>query len=921
MRKKDMMKRLLSYALCVMLVLLSAVNVVVADSPMLSDIKGNQYESILNKWLEKGFVKGYPDKTFRPNQFVQRAELMALVNRFFLFTEQGKPSFEDVKEGDWFYKDVAIASKTGYLLGSAGRAYPFEKITRQMLAVIAARLGKLDTTMNNEALKNLSDADKLPEWSKGAICASMTQKLFEGFVTDKFNPEEPVTRLEVVVVLDRLHTLINLVQQPIETLPSTPGLSIYIEGLTKVSNTAFTRTQSYGSAYTLAPRAELTLANGTKLLRNITWTPGAVNTNISGARTIIGAVEGYGNVTLTLTVPAPVSSSDDSPSPPPPPPPPPANVPASGVTFSHAELSIISGQTHTIEAVVAPANASNKGLTWTTSDISIARVSPEGVITGVLAGTATITAETHNGHKATCTVKVKPAAPVIVELDKQTNSQKEMWADNIISSVEERELLANGEPLLLDINLSGSLMPGGEVEGRQVGYWLELEVYYKQTNAQPTLLQQESEFVLVHAEQYALTNENVISQCMTAEIQTRSEQEPRMNAMAENEEPVRREFMIVTRLHDHNSDLLSELSNPVEFEFRESEVTSGTLSFADNRNGTGTFIITVLDQFGSKIKTLSKSDFEVELPVREQRYNIADNPLMALTLLEDGTYQVVFSPGFAVDEVVNIYVEGQKLVENYSIVITKDTEPQTPGGDGLEVHHEMVHIDRVGGEITREFAVYYMIKSPDIYLSKVRLTATAPDGFSYQLGPDHWQDLNDGIGGLTRTMGINQLFLQRHYTQYFRFRTRDYGQHTLTLEFLSPDDTILHTEVVQLDMTENIGEPMEASIYVDYNDSDLVGKMIAKTTAKNDVGKQVIEHYILPDGMTLSYNDDDESEYTPAEGGYGPQYTLTQNDRFTYYKLTCSDYGIYKIIIEYIDADTGELLTSRWVILDIPIPR
>lgn len=101
------------------------------------------------------------------------------------------------------------------------------------------------------------------------------------------------------------------------------------------------------------------------------------------------------------------------------------NVLVTGVTLEEAaEIKI--GETVTLTAAVAPANATNKDVTWTSSDTTIATVDATGKVTGESAGTATITATTVDGGKtATCVVTVTDPEPVIVPvtgvtLDKTT---------------------------------------------------------------------------------------------------------------------------------------------------------------------------------------------------------------------------------------------------------------------------------------------------------------------------------------------------------------------------------------------------------------------------------------------------------------------------------------------------------------------
>lgn len=96
--------------------------------------------------------------------------------------------------------------------------------------------------------------------------------------------------------------------------------------------------------------------------------------------------------------------------------PPAAPVPATGITLAPTTLTVKVGATGILLATVAPAEADDKTVTWTSSNNAIATVTPQasatGIVTGVAEGTATITASTVNGFTATCTVTVTTATPV-----------------------------------------------------------------------------------------------------------------------------------------------------------------------------------------------------------------------------------------------------------------------------------------------------------------------------------------------------------------------------------------------------------------------------------------------------------------------------------------------------------------------------
>lgn len=79
------------------------------------------------------------------------------------------------------------------------------------------------------------------------------------------------------------------------------------------------------------------------------------------------------------------------------------------------KATMYTGKKLTLKAKVNPANASNKALTWKSSNAKVAKVSSKGIVTGVKAGTVKITATAKDGSRksATCTVTVRQSVSKI----------------------------------------------------------------------------------------------------------------------------------------------------------------------------------------------------------------------------------------------------------------------------------------------------------------------------------------------------------------------------------------------------------------------------------------------------------------------------------------------------------------------------
>ncbi len=123
-----------------------------------------------------------------------------------------------------------------------------------------------------------------------------------------------------------------------------------------------------------------------------------------------------------------------------------------GVKISSTSKSLYIGDTATLKATVSPSDATNKAVTWSTSNSAVATVK-NGVVTAVGAGEAKITVKTVDGsYKAVCTVKVSSEpvkfivnsiaygdGAIYLEIDPSN------WNGSFVSASQEIPVKVNGE--------------------------------------------------------------------------------------------------------------------------------------------------------------------------------------------------------------------------------------------------------------------------------------------------------------------------------------------------------------------------------------------------------------------------------------------------------------------------------------------
>lgn len=168
---------------------------------MPNDIGGHWAQSTITQWTSKGYISGYPDGTFKPDNSITRAEFVVLVNKAMGYTKKGNAYFKDLSSSHWAYNEIMKGVSAGYISGDASGTFrPDDPVSRQEVAVMISKI--LDLGKNPAAAAKFVDYRFIPAWSVGYVGSVTEAGIMSGYPDGDFKADRVLTRAEAVVSLD-----------------------------------------------------------------------------------------------------------------------------------------------------------------------------------------------------------------------------------------------------------------------------------------------------------------------------------------------------------------------------------------------------------------------------------------------------------------------------------------------------------------------------------------------------------------------------------------------------------------------------------------------------------------------------------------------------------------------------------------------
>ncbi len=188
-----------------------------------SDIATIQGREYIEKFAEKGYIKGYEDNTFRPNNTITRAEISQILSSFNINLKFEEISFSD--SNGWFSNAIKKATENGFLSGyKDGTFKPNNKITRFEMIKITSMLVR--NSDYDKVQLPYTDTEKIPSWVLNDVNNLYASKVIDIYDNNLINGNTYITRAEAVTMLSKALEVnnwdMNNVTQNVKTNKTNP---------------------------------------------------------------------------------------------------------------------------------------------------------------------------------------------------------------------------------------------------------------------------------------------------------------------------------------------------------------------------------------------------------------------------------------------------------------------------------------------------------------------------------------------------------------------------------------------------------------------------------------------------------------------------------------------------------------------------
>ena len=195
-------------------------------------VYANNNEESKIKDYEKYWLSAFVyEKENSDEQGVLRSELAVLLSRLFGLTDtSGKVRFTDVKEDEWYAKDIDKITASGVMNYAGANFEPDRFLTREEAAYAIANAYQ----MSIETEKVFVDEEEVDKWARAAAHTLVELGYIETDETGAFRPKDKITRKELKHIIEQASC--KVIDQPGDYTENVNGNLIVNRGSVVIKN-------------------------------------------------------------------------------------------------------------------------------------------------------------------------------------------------------------------------------------------------------------------------------------------------------------------------------------------------------------------------------------------------------------------------------------------------------------------------------------------------------------------------------------------------------------------------------------------------------------------------------------------------------------------------------------------------------------
>lgn len=192
-----------------------------------SDVSTDHWAAgVIDTAARAGFMTGTGQNIFSPEAYFTRAQAAAVLYRLEVSPDAVAPDFTDVDVDAWYASAIAWAQANDIVEGYGDGTFgPDDALTREQFAAILDRYAAYkgaDTTSDDTALKDFSDADQVSTWAQEPVAWAAANGILKGTDTGVLSPQGTTTRAQAAAILVRTAQGYGWIK---DTLPEGNGQS------------------------------------------------------------------------------------------------------------------------------------------------------------------------------------------------------------------------------------------------------------------------------------------------------------------------------------------------------------------------------------------------------------------------------------------------------------------------------------------------------------------------------------------------------------------------------------------------------------------------------------------------------------------------------------------------------------------------